>query len=431
VSTRPPQSSGNEAAEAVLSLARELQPICRSITGDGLRKTLHILSRELPVTIHEVPSGTPVLDWTVPSEWNIRDAYIKNAQGERLVDFQKCSLHVINYSTPVKATMTRTELDRHLHSIPERPDAIPYKTSYYREAWGFCLSHNQRNGLGDGPFEVCIDSSLKPGALTYAELVVAGSQPDEFLVSTHCCHPYMANDNLSGIGLSVQLAKHLLKSKPRLTYRFLFIPGTIGSITWLALNDSSQIRHGLVLTCLGDPGAFTYKKTRLGNAVIDRVASHVLNHSGAPYSVEDFIPYGYDERQYNSPGFKLPIGALTRTPNGGYPQYHTSDDNLDFITSEALAGSYNALCSIIEIFEHDGKFLNLSPRAEPQLGKRGLYDGTHEQTMALLWVLNLSDGTFSLLDIAERAKMPFTRIKHAAENLATAGLLRRLAENEQ
>ena len=290
MSTRPPQSSGDEAAEAVLSLARELQPICRSITGDGLRKTLHILSRELPVTIHEIPSATPVLDWTVPSEWNIRDAYIKNAQGERLVDFQKCSLHVINYSGPVKATMTRTELDRYLHSIPERPDSIPYKTSYYREAWGFCLSHNQRNSLGDGPFEVCIDSSLKPGALTYAELVVPGSQPDEFLVSTHCCHPYMANDNLSGIGLSVQLAKRLLKSKPRLTYRFLFIPGTIGSITWLALNDSNQIRHGLVLTCLGDPGAFTYKKTRLGNAVIDRVASHVLNHSGVAYSSGRFYP---------------------------------------------------------------------------------------------------------------------------------------------
>jgi aminopeptidase-like protein len=431
VNTVPSKSSGAEAAEAILSLAGELQPICRSITGDGLRKTLHILGRKLPLTIHEVPSGTPVLDWTVPNEWNIRDAYIKNAQGERLVDFQQCSLHVVNYSTPIKATMTRKELEPHLHSIPERPDAIPYKTSYYHEAWGFCLSHNQRNSLGDGPFEICIDSSIKPGALTYAELVVPGSQPDEFLVSTHCCHPYMANDNLSGIGLSVQLAKRLLKSQPRLTYRFLFIPGTIGSITWLALNDSSRIRHGLVLTCLGDPHAFTYKKTRLGNAVIDRVASHVLSHSGSSHVTEDFIPYGYDERQYNSPGFKLPVGTLMRTPNGRYPQYHTSDDNLDFITPKALAGSYDSLCSIIEIFEHDGKFLNLSPRGEPQLGRRGLYDGSQEETMALLWVLNFSDGTFSLLDIADRAKVPFARIKHAAERLMTAGLLRRLVKNEQ
>jgi len=429
----PATTSLNEAGigDAIFALAAEIYPICRSITGDGLRKTLQILGRELPLTMHEVPSGTAVLDWTVPNEWNIRDAYIKNAQGERVIDFQTCSLHVINYSTPVKATLIRAELEPHLHSDPDRPDAIPYKTSYYREAWGFCLSHNQRNKLGDGPFEICIDSSLKPGALTYAELIVPGSQPDEFLVSTHCCHPYMANDNLSGIGLSVQLARRLLKSQPRLTYRFLFIPGTIGPITWLALNDSSRVRHGLVLTCLGDPGAFTYKKTRLGNAVIDRVASHVLRHSGSAYAMEDFLPYGYDERQYNSPGFKLPVGALMRTANERYPQYHTSDDNLDFITAEALAGSYDALCAIIEIVEHDGKFLNLSPRGEPQLGKRGLYAGSQEETMALLWVLNFSDGTFSLLDIAERANVPFVRIKAAAERLRAAGLLRQLAENER
>jgi aminopeptidase-like protein len=241
----------------------------------------------------------------------------------------------------------------------------------------------------------------------------------------------MANDNLSGIALSVQLAKRLLGSGPRLSYRFLFIPGTIGSITWLALNDSSRILHGLVLTCLGDSGAFTYKKTRLGDAFIDHVVTHVLNHSGAPHSVEDFIPYGYDERQYNSPGFKLSVGTLMRTPNGRYEQYHTSDDNLDFITPEALAGSYEILCAIIDVFEHDRKFLNLRPRGEPQLGRFNLYDGTQDDTMALLWVLNLSDGGFSLLDISERAKMPFERIKCAAERLMAAGLLRRLARNEQ
>jgi aminopeptidase-like protein len=327
--------------------------------------------------------------------------------------------------------MTRKELEPYLHSLPERPDAIPYKTSYYRQAWGFCVSQNQRKNLGDGPFEVCIDSSIKPGALTYAELVVPGSELDEFLVSTHCCHPYMANDNLSGIGLSVQLAKRLLESRPRLTYRFLFIPGTIGSITWLALNDSSRIRHGLVLTCLGDPGAFTYKKTRLGDAMIDRVTAHVLRHSGVSRSIENFIPYGYDERQYNSPGFRLPVGALMRTPNGRYPQYHTSDDNLDFITSQALAESYQVLSSIIEVFEHDGKFLNLHPRGEPQLGERGLYEGPQEEIMALLWVLNFSDGRFSLLDIAERANMPFAWIKRAAQRLIVGNLLCPLANNEQ
>jgi aminopeptidase-like protein len=417
-------TSGADAAKAILQLARELAPICRSITGDGVRQTLSILSREIPIAIREVPTGTAVLDWTVPKEWNIRDAYIKDLNGERLVDFQKCSLHVINYSVPVKARMTRAELEPYLHSLPNQPTAIPYKTSYYRETWGFCLSQQQRDQLGEGPFEVCIDSSLQSGALTYGELLVPGTLKDEFLFSTHCCHPYMANDNLSGIGLSVQLAKHLLSSPSRLSYRFLFIPGTIGSITWLAQNDSSHIRHGLVLTCLGDPGAFTYKKTRHGNALIDRVVDHVLNRSGVAYAVEDFIPYGYDERQYNSPGFKLPIGALMRTPNGRYPQYHTSDDNLDFITAEALAGSYETLCAIIDLFEYNRKFLNLSPRGEPQLGRRGLYDGTQDDTLALLWVLNFSDGEFPLLDIAERAKMPFATIKRAADRLSGAGLLR-------
>ena len=420
-----------ETGEAILTLARELQPICRSITGNGLRQTLQIIRREIPLELHEVPTGTAVLDWTIPKEWNIRDAYIKNSKGDRLIDFQKCTLHVINYSVPVKATMTRAELEPHLHSLPNRPTAIPYKTSYYHETWGFCLSQRQRDQLGDGPFEVCIDSTLEPGALTYGELLIPGSLKDEFLVSTHCCHPYMANDNLSGIVTSVQLAKGLLNSRPRLSYRFLFIPGTIGSITWLALNDPSGIRHGLVLTCLGDPGAFTYKQTRLGGALIDRVAKHVLNHSGVPHSVEDFVPYGYDERQYNSPGFKLPVGALMRTPNGRYEQYHTSDDNLDFITPEALAGSYETLCAIIDVLEHDGKFLNLGPCGEPQLGRRDLYDGSQDDTMALLWVLNLSDGDFSLLDIAERAKMRFAAIKRAADRLSAAGLLRRLAERPE
>ncbi|MGN6643363.1 MAG: DUF4910 domain-containing protein [Verrucomicrobiota bacterium] len=417
-----------DAADAILTLARELVPICRSITGDGVRETLRILSREIPIKIHEVPTGTPVLDWTVPNEWNILDAYIKNSKGERLIDFQKCSLHVLNYSAPVKARMTRAELEPHLHSLPNQPAAIPYKTSYYRETWGFCLSQQQRDGLGDGPFDVCIESTLKPGALTYGELMIPGRLPDEFLISTHCCHPYMANDNLSGIGLSVQLAKHLLKSTPRLSYRFVFIPGTIGSITWLALNDSSRIRHGLVLTCLGDPGTFTYKKTRLGSAFIDRVASHVLAHSGTAHAVEDFIPYGYDERQYNSPGFKLPVGALMRTPNGRYSQYHTSDDNLDFITPAALAESFDLLRSIVNVVEQNETFINLSPHGEPQLGRRGLYDGTQDETMALLWVLNLSEGEFSLLDIAERAKLPFATVKRAADRLDKAGLLRRSIE---
>ena len=413
------------AATEILALAEELTPICRSITGDGLRETLRILAREVPLTIHEVPTGTAVFDWTIPKEWNIRDAYIKGQDGVRLVDFQQCSLHVVNYSIPVKATMTRAELESHLHSLPDRPLAIPYKTSYYRETWGFCLSQKQRDNLGEGPFEVCIDRTLRPGSLTYGELLVQGKTTDEMLISTHCCHPYMANDNLSGIGMAVQLAKRLLKASPRLSYRFLFIPGTIGSITWLSRNDFGRIRHGLVLTCLGDSGPHTYKKTRLGNAVIDRVVGHVLSTSGVDYSIEDFSPYGYDERQYNSPGFKLPVGCLMRTPNGRYEQYHTSDDNLDFIKPEALAHSLEILCSIIEVIEGNERFMNLAPYGEPQLGRRGLYDGSHDEIMRLLWVLNLSDGDFSLLDIAERAKIPFHAIRRAADRLTASGLLRR------
>jgi aminopeptidase-like protein len=415
--------SAGAAAEKILSLAAELTPICRSITGEGLRQTLRILARHIPLTLHEIPTGTRVCDWIVPKEWNIRDAYLKNPDGARVVDFHKCSLHVVNYSLPVKTTMTRAELEPHLHSIPGRPRAIPYRTSYYRETWGFCLSQEQRDNLGDGPFKVCIDSTLEPGSLTYGELGIPGETSDEVLISTHCCHPYMANDNLSGIGIALELAKRLLRTQPRLSYRFLFIPGTIGSIAWLARNDPSHIRHGLVLSCLGDPGALTYKKTRLGDAVIDRVAAHVLKASGFPCAIEDFIPYGYDERQYNSPGFKLPVGCLMRTPNGRFEQYHTSDDNLDFISAEALAGSFETLCSIVELLEANLRYRNLSPRGEPQLGKRGLYDGSPDEMMALLWVLNFSDGGFSLLDIAERAKIPFAAVKHAADRLAAAGLL--------
>lgn len=413
----------SDAASAALSLAEELAPICRSITGDGVRETLRIIRREIPLELHEVPTGTRVFDWTIPNEWNIRDAYIKNAEGVRLIDFRRCALHVVSYSAPVKATMMLAELEPHLVSLPNRPHAIPYKTSYYRETWGFCLSHAQRQQLGPGPFEVCIDSTLQPGALTYGELFLPGKVSDEVLVSTHCCHPYMANDNLSGIGLAVQLAKRMTKTEPRLSYRFLFVPATIGSITWLARSDYSRIRAGLVLSCLGDSGHLTYKKTRFGGTLIDRVVQHVLSMSGREFAVEDFTPYGYDERQFNSPGFKLPVGSLMRTPNARFEQYHTSDDNLSFLSAEALAGSFETLSAVMDALDGNARFLNLSPFGEPQLGKRGLYDGSQEEIMSLLWVLNFSDGSFSLLDIAERAKSPFAQIKRAADRLLAAGLL--------
>jgi aminopeptidase-like protein len=415
----------------MMALARELTPICRSITGDGLRETLRVLQRDIPLVIHEVPTGTPVFDWTIPKEWNIRDAYIKNEKGERVVDFQQCGLHVLNYSGPVRARMTRKELDPHLHSLPKRPESIPYKTSYYSETWGFCLSETQRDRLGAGPFEVCIDSSLKDGALSYGEIFIAGENRDEVLISTHCCHPYMANDNLSGIAVSLQLAKRLLGTRPRLSYRFLFIPGTIGSITWLARNAEKvkSVRHGLVLTCLGDDGPFTYKKSRRGNAVVDRAAAHVLKTSGACHRVIDFYPYGYDERQYCSPGFNLPVGCFSRSQHGTFSEYHTSDDNLDFISAEALAASLEKIESVLQVLEGNETCLNLKPQCEPKLGKYGLYGGTGGSRaqafdeLALLWVLNLSDGQTDLLGIAERADMDFGKIRAAATRLQSAGLM--------
>lgn len=408
---------------AILDLATELAPLCRSITGDGLRETLRIVAREIPLTLHEVPSGTKVFDWTVPNEWNIRDAYIKGPDGVRLVDFRQCSLHVVSYSVPVRQALTRAELEPHLHSLPERPSAIPYRTSYYAETWGFCLSQSQRDLLGDGPFEVCIDSTLEPGALTYGECIIPGRTGEEILISTHCCHPYMANDNLSGIGLAVELAKRLRQRQPRFTYRFVFVPVTIGSLVWLSRSDYSGVRHGLVLTCLGDRGGFTYKKTRRGDAMIDKAVAHVLRHGRAEARIEEFSPYGYDERQYNAPGFNLPVGCLMRTPNGRFPEYHTSDDNLDFLSADSLAESFQVICEVIDVLEEDQRFVNLCPFGEPQLGRRGLYSGDQRKMMPLLWVLNLSDGNHSVLDIANRAGLPFDTIMRAVQQLTEAGLL--------
>jgi aminopeptidase-like protein len=419
-----------DPGEWMHGLIRELYPICRSITGDGLRATLRRIAQDVPLTLHEVPTGTPVLDWTVPREWNIRDAYVANARGERVIDFRRSSLHVLNYSTPVRRRMTLAELRPHLHAMPAHPDWVPYRTSYYQEAWGFCLTQRQLDALPDGEYDVVIDSSLEPGHLTYGEWVLPGRTTDEVLLSCHSCHPSLANDNLSGIAVATALARWLAASPRRLTYRLLFIPGTIGSITWLARNDAviPRIKHGLVLSCVGDAGAPTYKRSRRGDALVDRAVEHVLATSGAPYRVRDFVPYGYDERQYCSPGFDLPVGCFMRTPNGEYPEYHSSADNLDLVRPASLLASYETLIAVLEVLEGDGRFVNLNPKGEPQLGRRGLYQQTGGTSlpgfeMALLWVLNYSDGSRSLLDIAQRAGMPFATIRGAADALRTAGLL--------
>ena len=415
---------------AIHALMRELYPICRSITGDGVRQTLARLKQEVPLEVREVPSGTKVFDWTVPREWNIRDAYVKNSSGERVIDFRRHNLHVVSYSVPVRGKMSLAQLRPHLHTLPDQPDLIPYRTSYYKEAWGFCLPHHQLEQMPEDDYEVCIDSTLHDGHLTYGECLLKGASAQEVLISCHVCHPSLCNDNLSGVAVATFLAKHLARLSLRYSYRFLFIPGTIGSITWLSLNEdrARAIAHGLVLTCIGDRGNFTYKKSRRGNAEIDLAAGHILKHSRRAYNTVEFSPYGYDERQYCSPGFDLPVGCLMRSHHGEFPQYHTSADDLDFVDPVALADSFATILSVFDVLEHNRTCMNLNPKCEPQLGKRGLYSafgGTNikQLEMAMLWVLNLSDGNFSLLDIAERSGLPFHVINEAADMLLRHDLL--------
>lgn len=416
--------------EELHRFAQELYPICRSITGEGLRRTLAMIQERVSLQLSEVPTGTAVFDWTVPKEWNIRDAFIKAADGRRVVDFQKCNLHVLNYSIPVHTKMSLRELKTHLFTIPEKPDWVPYRTSYYKEEWGFCLSHNQMLALEEGEYEVCIDSTLAAGHLTYGECYLPGRSTDEILISCHSCHPSLANDNLSGLTVATQLAQLLSGQDHHYSYRFLFIPGTIGAITWLARNQAvaQRIRHGLVLTCIGDGGAFHYKKSRRGNAEIDRAATHVLTHNTKSPQFLEFSPYGYDERQYCSPGFNLPVGCLMRSMWGSFPEYHTSADSLEFIQPARLAESLRVCVAIFDVLENNRRYRNLNPYCEPQLGKRDLYRPTGGESIgvelnARLWVLNLSDGEHSLLDIAERAKMSFSTIRDAADLLFQGGLL--------
>lgn len=426
-----------EEGRNAYAMVETLYPICRSITGNGFRESLRVLQGAAALEMHEVPSGTPVFDWTVPKEWNIRDAYIKDAGGNRVVDFKRCNLHVLNYSVPVKETMSLEKLAPHLFTLPGTPDWIPYRTSYYREAWGFCLSQSQMETLADGEYEVCIDSTLEPGHLTYGEYRIQGATDDEVLISCHACHPSLCNDNLSGMTVAARLARLLEGVSLRYSYRFLWIPGTIGSITWLARNEPvlPRIKHGLVLSCVGDSGSFNYKRSRDGNAPIDRVVEHVLRHSGHNFQVLDFTPYGYDERQYCSPGINLPVGCFMRTPNGRYPQYHTSADDLSFVAPSSLGESLLQLLRIIQVLENNARYFNLSPKCEPQLGRRGLYrqlGGSKDAAaseMALLWVLNLSDGRHDLLDIAVRSDSPFERISSAADSLVKAGLLERIEKD--
>ena len=413
------------------AMVGKLYPICRSITGEGVRRSLRLLQEIAPLELREVPTGTPVFDWVVPREWTFRSARLLGPDGEVVLDAARCNLHVLNYSAPFQGRVPLEQLQEHLHSLPDKPALVPYRTSYYKTAWGFCLSEDQRRRLLPGEYRVEIDTALADGSLTYGELVVQGAQPDEVLVSTHTCHPSLANDNCAGMAMCAALARLVGATRPRYTYRFLFVPGTIGAIAWLALNEerARRIRHGLVAACVGDSGRLTYKRSRRGSAEIDRAVALVLARSGEEHELRDFVPYGYDERQYCSPGFDLPVGSLTRTPYGEYPQYHTSADDPSLVKPEKLVDTLRRYLEVFEVLEGNRTWVNLSPRCEPQLGKRGLYGAvggqshTVDSQMAMLWVLNLGDGFHSLLDVAERSKLPFTALRRAARALADAGLL--------
>jgi aminopeptidase-like protein len=432
------QKDEAKLGERLHSFAADLYPICRSITGAGIRETLAKIQGKIPLILTEVPSGTAVFDWTVPKEWNIRDAYIKDAGGNRVVDFRRHNLHVVNYSVPVSGTFSLNELRPHLHTLPEHPNWIPYRTTYYKPDWGFCLTHTQMLALPDASYDVCVDTTLANGQLVYGECFLPGRSSEEVLISAHVCHPSLANDNLSGMTVAITLAEYLMSRDLQYSWRFLFIPGTIGAITWLAKNKETagRIRHGLVLTCVGDAGGFHYKRSRQGDAEIDRAAAHVLRHCGESSEVFEFSPYGYDERQYCSPGFNLPVGCLMRSVWGSFPEYHTSADNVEFIRPGQLARSLRLCVSIADVLENNRLYINQSPWCEPQLGKRGLYrssggESIGQEINARLWVLNLSDGKNTLLDIAERSGLPFAAIHDAAELLRTSGLLSAGAEGER
>lgn len=424
-----------DVLESMRSRMERLFPICRSITGDGVRATLADIATSVPLQVHEVATGSKACDWIVPREWNIRGAWIKDMQGNVLVDFANNNLHVVNYSVPFLGTVTREELDKHLHSLPDRPTLVPYVTSYYNENWGFCVADEQRRTFTDAEYEVCIDSTLADGHLSYGEVVLPGQSSEEVLLTTHICHPSLANDNLTGIAMLAALGEHLERIPSRMyTYRLLFIPGTIGSLTWLERNHTTidRIKHGIVMTGLGDPNPPGWKKTRNGTDEIDRVMLHLLAAQGE-HHVMEYYPYGYDERQFTSPGFDLSVGRFGRGVHGEYDEYHTSGDNLEFVNNESLTQSFELLTSAITVLEGNRRYTNLEPYGEPQLGRRGLYRSIggavdrKSAEMAVLWVLNQSDGHTDLLSIVERSGLRFVTVREAADALVEANLLELVA----
>ena len=437
----------------ISKLCELLFPIHRCITGNGTRETLKILKKKIKLEIYEIPTGTKAFDWQIPQEWNILDGYILNENNEKIVDYKKSNLHVLQYSVPINKKLSLKELKKHLFTNSKHPNLIPYVTSYYSKNWGFCLSYNEFLKLKDETYHVMIDSKLTNGSLTYGELLIEGKIKSEILISTYICHPSLYNDNLSGIVLTTLLAEYFLKNKPYYSIRFLFVPETIGSIAWLSNNEKKiqNIEHGLVATCVGDSGIFTYKKTRDGDNPIDYVVENVLTDSKKPFKILDFWPSGSDERQYCSPGFNLPVGSLMRTPYEKFDEYHTSGDNLNLMNPKNLAESLLLYISVINRLENypnqsipkkqkknkktskpnDPVFLNLFPKCEPYLSKRGLYSSINQSKnlekmktqKTIQWILNLSDGINSVNDIAKTSKIDFSYLLEISELLTKEKLL--------
>ena len=423
--------SADAVGEELVALMRELYPIPRSLTGPGVRDTLAVLARQVPLDVVETPSGTEVFDWTVPREWIVHSAWIEDARKNRVVDFADSPLYVLGYSVPVDEVVSLEQLRAHVYTHAEVDEWVPYRTSYWQEQWGFCMSRRQLESLEEGEYHVLIDADLADGSLTSGELLLGGDTQAEFLLSTYVCHPALANDNLSGVVLLWALGRTLAQQRLRHTYRLLWSPGTLGPLCWLARNRDSldRIVNGLAVSCVGDPGPLRYKRSRRGDALVDRAAAYVLGRE--PESVvTDWQPTGGDERQYCSPGFNLPVGTLSRTPHGLFREYHSSADDLSLVTSAALAASYRAALEIIDIVETNASYRNLSPYGEPQLGRRGLYqsvpDGTNPEA-AYLWLLNLSDGSNDLLSIAKRSGLPFAAVRSAAQTLSKHRLLEQMA----
>ena len=415
-----------------------LWPILRSITGDGVRETHDILSELIPLERIEVPSGTCVFDWQVPKEWVVREAYLIAPDGQRILDVHDNNLHLLNYSVPFRGTVHRNELDSHLFSLPDQPDAIPYVTSYYSPRWGFCLSQRQRDALPDGIYRVVIDTDHIDGTMTLGEAVLRGRQDREVLISTNTCHPSLANNELSGPLVSAFLYRRLAALEERqLTYRFVFLPETIGSLAYLWLRGDHLRKHmvaGYTVTCVGDAGRFTYKRSRIGNGLPDRAAEHVLSRKfGSEFTIMDFFPdEGSDERQYCSPGFNLPVGSLMRTMYGKYAEYHTSLDNRDFVSFESMVESVEAYYQIIRVLDMNATYKNIMPYGEPQLGKRGLYPtlgtkGTAAETSAIMWLLSSSGGDTDLLAIADKSGHQMDLLSSVAQKCLNAGLLERVS----